>query len=104
MKFAWPESQKRVSLKWGNIDSVPAAGSTGLSISSIEAGASCLVGSGTSGSWADNGRARKNAIATQNRGRRDRKTQMMLWVCLFILQCPAIQRTQRETGCVGPVL
>ncbi len=32
MKFAWPESQKRVSLKWGNIDSVAssAGGSGGV--------------------------------------------------------------------------
>src|SRR5271155_515599 len=29
MKFAWPESQNRVLLKWGNIDSVSAMASLG---------------------------------------------------------------------------
>src|SRR5208337_449401 len=33
MKFAWPESQKRLSLKWGNIDwGSPLAGESGGSL------------------------------------------------------------------------
>ena len=47
MKLAWPESQKRVSLKWGNIDSLLSSGAGSGSVAEAAKASEC-----ESGCWA----------------------------------------------------
>src|ERR1039457_3610985 len=69
MKFVWPESQKRVSLKCGNMASVPSSG--GGSAMLAEAGGSVcgeeaeLVAEGTSGCCAGAGKVQAAMTSNQ---------------------------------------
>src|ERR1017187_10282873 len=49
MKFIWPESQKRVFLKWGNMASVPSSGGGSEGAGSAGVGAGGAGGGGRGG-------------------------------------------------------
>src|ERR1700722_7851157 len=84
MKFAWPESQKRESLKWGNMASAPGTGGSVSAGESAVAGASCLLADGTSACCEKAGSARWRLIITHNAHARKWLINLASGVIVFI--------------------
>ena len=109
MKFACPESQKRVLLKCGNIASVPASsgGGSGGSVGSTPAGdaearlcAWTAAGGVASGCCAKPGLMRLMLVAIENRNLSQRTRRAANWCCSGMFQL--FSQSRKGSFCIAP--